>query len=320
MFIVALGLVAVAILLYYQRRRMGITQGPSQELSGLNAIKVMAFNSANYDDHTGWETRRGMIVNGILAANPDIICLSEIRFNPDNAGSTSNYQNMAEQLLKDLQATGNYVNASLVVTPFMYYPVYPNNTQVAYACPKVISPDGQTHLWEGLAVITRLKVLQSGAWYMPKPIFGTDNNFRGTQHLSVVLPDGVTTLEVFNTHFGLDEATLSYNAQATLQYMKPYLAAGSPCILVGDMNSDPTDTALQYLTAGGLVDVWPKLYPSVPGYTIPSNAPSERIDYVWGSANVAKGAVSMNLMYTQPDAKTGLFASDHLGLLASFQI
>eukprot|EP00759_Apiculatamorpha_spiralis_P052840 PhF_6_TR6033/c0_g1_i2/m.8708 len=300
-------------------RNTAIASSCTSVYTGTNALKLMAFNSANYDDHEGWTTRLELILDGIQQEAPDVICLSEIRLNPDSPYSSANYQNMAEQILMGLNNRGLYNGAKVVVTPFMYYPIV--GYQEEYACPKSLSKDQQTHYWEGLAVISKLPVGQSGQLYMPKPATGTDLNFRGTQHVVVTLPDGVNQLHVFNTHFGLDQGTLDYNAKATLSYMAPYVTGTNALsVLVGDMNADPTNNAIRSLKFAGLADVWAQLNPKDPGYTIPSDSPSTRIDYIWASRSVSKGAQTMQLMYTKPDPTTGLYASDHLGVVATFTI
>jgi endonuclease/exonuclease/phosphatase family metal-dependent hydrolase len=91
-----------------------------------------------------------------------------------------------------------------------------------------------------------------------------------------------------------------------------------PRLLVGDLNAEPGDPALQTLANGGLTDLWASLEPDQAGYTWPSNDPSKRIDYCWGDDTVAPAAQAIELVATQP--VNGIYASDHFGLLVTINL
>lgn len=87
-------------------------------------ISIVTLNLANYDDHHHWKKRLQLIVRSLLAADADLIALQETRMNPDHPSSKRTYQNMASQVLSELNKQGAYIGAQLVTQPTMYYPTY----------------------------------------------------------------------------------------------------------------------------------------------------------------------------------------------------
>jgi endonuclease/exonuclease/phosphatase family metal-dependent hydrolase len=262
-------------------------------------LELMTLNLANYDDHPDWPQRIQIIVDTILSGQPDVIAVQEVRFDPGQPTTQASYQGMAEQIVYLLNQSTAYAGLSIVSQPFMFYP----DAACHYPAPP---PDDR--LWEGLAILTRLPVTDTGAVFLTKT--GTDGNLRGTQYAAVTTPSG--TFYVFNTHFGLDETDRCSNAQQTLAYMSRF---DGPQLLLGDLNAIPGDPALEILTKGGLTDLWASLQPNANGYTYPSSAPAKRIDYAWANDTARPSAQAIQLVATQP--VEGIYASDHLGLLVT---
>lgn len=265
---------------------------------------VMTLNLANYDDHPDWSKRLQIIVTTILTEDPDVIAVQEVRFDPSQPTTQSSYQSMAEQIVYQLNqaAGGTYAGVNIVSQPLMFYP----DSSLHYPSPP---PDKQ--LWEGLAILSRLPVLETGSIFLSRT--GGDANLRGTQFATV--DAGGTAFTVLNTHFALDQTNRESNARQTLSYLD---GLSGPRLLVGDLNAVPGDPALAILTGGGLTDLWAQLEPDQNGYTWPSNDPSRRIDYCWGDASVASAATTIALVATQP--VNGIYASDHFGLLVTFTL
>ncbi|HEX2070135.1 MAG TPA: endonuclease/exonuclease/phosphatase family protein [Thermoleophilaceae bacterium] len=114
--------------------------------------------------------------------------------------------------------------------------------------------------------------------------------------------------------------------------------AGDRLIVVGDMNSDPNGaggsppTAWLVLTAAGLIDVWPALYPGDPGYECclrtdsltdpPSPSPFDhRIDQIFVRGDVRP--LNAKIVGTDPArsrTRSGLWASDHGGVVAKLKL
>src|SRR5436190_4950852 len=122
---------------------------------------VMTLNLANYDDHPDWSDRLQIIVDTILTENPDIIAVQEVRFDPSQPTTQSSYQSMAEQIvyLLDQASSGAYAGIDIVSQPLMFYP----DSSDHYPAPP---PNKQ--LWEGLAILSRLPVVQTGSIFLTR--------------------------------------------------------------------------------------------------------------------------------------------------------
>lgn len=301
-------------------------------------FKVVTFNIANYNDHGNWDVRVKLIADALANADADVVALQETRFDPDQASTKQSYQNMAEQILMSMNQRGSYAGASLDSQPTMFYPV--GGPQ--YPLP---AAQGSPSIWEGSSMMAKRKIVETGTRFLTKTTLCTDANLRATQYAMVDLssaraststlhklhPNRTRTAStnsslalpqqfyLFNTHFGLAGECLTNNARETVQYMQK-LCADSPCLLVGDLNATPDNPALQELVKGGLVDLWAKLYPSLPGYTFPSTGAIKRIDFGWANAVLMKNGnlKKVSIIGTQP--ANGIFASDHFGLLFEFDL
>jgi len=263
-------------------------------------LTIMTLNLANYDDHPDWSQRLQIIVDTITTAQPDVIAVQEVRFDPSQPTTQASYQSMSEQLVALLDRSASYAGLSIVTQPLMFYP----DSSEHYP-----APPPSTQKWEGLSILSRLPIVETGAIFLTKT--GSDGNLRGTQYAGVT--SASQTVYVFNTHFALDATDQLSNAQETVAYMARF---SGPQILVGDLNAVPSSPAVAVLTASGLTDVWASLEPDSNGYTWASNDPSKRIDYCFASA--AASPQSIALVATAP--VDGIYASDHFGLVTFFTI
>ncbi len=138
-----------------------------------------------------------------------------------------------------------------------------------------------------------------------------------------------------NTHLeaplaGVPETQALQFVQAT-ELVQGLTETTLPIILAGDFNSDaeptklyPPDATDSYdlIVASGYADAWHTLFPDDHGYTWPllSEAgepatPIERIDLIF-----SKGPIPLSIARTGTDPVGGLFASDHVGVVASFEL
>jgi endonuclease/exonuclease/phosphatase family metal-dependent hydrolase len=164
---------------------------------------------------------------------------------------------------------------------------------------------------------------------------GTFNVLRGYAYANVKL--GKRKFRFVDTHL---EAYLESTRVAQAQEL---VAPGGPIkgkrvIVVGDMNSDPNNAggsppgAWNVLTAGGLKDTWPALYPAKPGYECclktdsltdpPTPSPFDhRIDQIFVKGKVRP--LSARIVGTNPAnsrTKSGLWASDHGGVVTKLKL
>jgi len=286
----------------------------------------MTFNMANYDDHGNWPARIGLFVNLIVQNQPDVILLQEVRFNPDQPTTKVNYQNMAEQVLAALQARDQYRGAFHVHTPVEQIPLAPENQGYNVTSPAALSPTRNTIEWEGLSIISRVWIKETGCLWLTAPdkIDG-DRNTRGTQYAAIDLNHGVGApllLYLFNTHFAYTELDALQNVQDTINFIKRFeTISNGNYLLAGDFNMEPGSGPINLLyQSPDFVDMWFRIWGTqAPGLTFPASRPIKRIDYVFVSPAISKGALSITTCGNIPDS-TGVYASDHLGLIASFSI
>lgn len=280
--------------------------------------KFLTFNAANYDGHLKWPERLAMIAQGIIESEADIIALQEIRFNPNESSTHSSYQSMGEQILREIKGqdpdwcTQNS-GVTIVTAPAMYYPSMLAGTGWP-RCYPVPGPNGEE--WEGLAIISRLPILETGCRFLDVKDFAADSNRRNTQYAAIRLADG-STVGVFNPHFSYDKNNYPSNIDETIAYMAQY--SNLPTIIMGDMNVDPQTPSLKDLAEAGFYDLWALKRPDDPGFTAPFDNPPARIDYIWANSRIDPDRVrSIDLVLNKRVGDT--YPSDHFGVLAEIAI
>ncbi|UCH64637.1 MAG: T9SS type A sorting domain-containing protein, partial [Ignavibacterium sp.] len=93
--------------------------------------------------------------------------------------------------------------------------------------------------------------------------------------------------------------------------------------LTGDFNDEPNATSIQLLSNTGTdtfyVDCYNYVNPGSPGYTMPSDAPNRRIDYVFSKNTSSLVPFESNVVMNQPYSGNN-YCSDHLGVLTYFDV
>jgi endonuclease/exonuclease/phosphatase family metal-dependent hydrolase len=179
----------------------------------------------------------------------------------------------------------------------------------------------ETHLYEAL---------------MEFPVMGGSIQvLRGWIAVDVNISD--SRFKFVNTHL---ESPIPGDYLAGTQYLQERQAAQLiedldgvkiPIILAGDFNSDaehtnnyPSDNtnSYDYIVASGFHDAWDELRPNNPGFTWPllpvpeiNFEPFERIDLIFSN-----GPKAISIMRTGVDPVLGLYASDHAGVVAVFDL
>ncbi len=269
-------------------------------------MKLVTFNIANYNDHGDWDQRVQMIAQDLIDLDADVVGLQEVRFDPTQESTQTSYQNMGEEVLAaihDNPEGQNWAGTAIVTQPAMYYPIQ-NGQQNPWRYPDVETGA----FWEGLTILSRPGIVETGTLFLSKNNSCGDNNRRSTQFAAV--PDSDSVLYFFNAHFSYDQACLTDNVSETLAYMQRF---GTPQMLVGDFNATPDNSALQALRDAGFVDLWVQLHSDEDGYTYAAGDATKRIDYCWASADVAARVTSIERIGTKPNSN-GVYASDHYGL------
>eukprot|EP00698_Gefionella_okellyi_P025500 TRINITY_DN9366_c0_g1_i1.p1 TRINITY_DN9366_c0_g1~~TRINITY_DN9366_c0_g1_i1.p1 ORF type:complete len:282 (-),score=56.57 TRINITY_DN9366_c0_g1_i1:76-795(-) len=167
----------------------------------------------------------------------------------------------------------------------------------------------------GIAILSKHPILDTRVLRYNKPGTNTPPEDCGTpadkdfcQGALAVLVNVTTTtsgplqLWFVTTHLGLQGAQEDETKQ-----LVPFLTSlGSHVVLCGDMNSVPTDPAMQVLRDAHLQDMWQSCGTG-PGFTFNSAAPFERIDFIYRAPKLAP--VKCNAFV--PDTQ----ASDHRPLV-----
>ena len=279
-------------------------------------MRVVTLNLGNYNDVAHWEQRSQRIAGALIDLEADVVGLQEVRFDPDQISTRESYQNMAEQVLRTIRETTGgeaWAGTKLVSQPAMYYPTVEGGEN-PWEYPQLAEGDLDRQWWEGLSLLSRSPVGETGSRFLSRGSDCTDANRRIVQQSATGELD--TQVYVFNTHFALTEACRAANVDETLAYMS---RSSGDQLLVGDLNATPDDPTLEPLREAGLVDLWQELHPDAAGHTYPSDAPAKRIDYCWASPDLAARAIAIELILTEPDPD-GVYASDHLGLCVTFEV
>lgn len=287
--------------------------------NGNKPITIMTLNLANYNDHAYWDERLAMIADEIQKNHADIIALQETRFDPGHPSSQRTYQDMAQQILYLLNTRGDYLDATVVTQPVMYYPNRSRSSALgmhAYPLPANLSPTGQSFYWEGLSIISKLPIQETGSVFLSMPSNCTDINQRNTQYIKV--ENQGKPLYIANIHFAYHQPCTITNAQETMKYLNP-IVKDQAMLMLGDFNATPASPIFPMLTAEGMTDMWLKLRPQDPGDTSNSSYPTKRIDFILANAAALRdmnGSESIKLVCDK--SKGGLFCSDHNGVALTY--
>jgi len=285
------------------------------------AFKVMTINMANYDDHGNWPNRVKLFVSVISDKQPDIIIFQEVRFNPDQPDTKKTYQNMAEEVLSLLQNSNMYRGAYHTHIPVERIPLAPGNLGYNVPTPAALSPLNTTIEYEALSIISKYWIKETGCCWLASPnTVLNDLNTRATQYAAIDMSNGQgPLLYVFNIHLSTDVNDAINNANETIAYIRKLVDVDKDYfLLAGDFNMEPPQAPITILNSTGyLTDMFYHFWPVSPGYTYPSLNPIKRIDYMFLSSQLLQKASSIYITANRPDT-TGVYASDHFGLLATF--
>ena len=245
-----------------------------------------------------------MLADTIVAQRVDIAALQELRFDAthasegDSAGGGAD--GMVAHIVEELRARGRHC---------------------AYRLHQSHQYSGGAH-WEGKAVLLcgdGWEVHTDEALPLRKPPSSGDANSRNLQLLEVSRFGGAR-LAIANAHFSYVRSEYEANIAQTLEVVQRRWAH-MPCFLLGDINVEPHDVALQPMQRA-LVDLWARQMrrqgrQADKGYTA-SKKPI-RIDYVFGNRRAAALASDVTLVANVPN-EDGLFASDHLPIVVTLNL
>ncbi len=266
--------------------------GGSGGSSSAATIRVMTINVWNaYFNNADVDQRTQMVADAITAFKPDFVAMQEVV-------QSSSIQNRAEVIA---QATGyewDYEQSYEV--PFLYQ--------------------------EGIALLSRWPIAWRDFVELPhKDLAG--------QVTRLVLAAGILTphgeVNVFATHMIVDPDQVMKADQALAAWLfMSVFPSERPGFFAGDLNADPDTLAMQFLRGeashqaetGDLIDAWSTVNPGEDGFTIPSDGPDRRIDYVYVVPGTAPLPTvdACQLVFDTPEQ--GVYASDHIGVMCDFTL
>jgi len=254
-------------------------------------MTVMTFNIWNYT--RPWKERRLMIAELIKRHRPIAVALQETRHDFRFERGKGQGEQLADM-------TGYHAT---VAVGQVYLPI-----------PRV---DESVTI---LTTETPVKSVQRELTRLPRE--RADENRRVC--LGVLLHVNGQDVYVFSTHFSLSARARLSNALETVHFITE-VSGLAPAIVMGDLNATPDEAAIQFLhgefnedgETGDFIDCWTAAHPDSPGFTFASFDPIRRIDYAF-ARSLPTGAISAEVI--GGEAKGGVYASDHLGLVIDLPI
>jgi len=255
-----------------------------------DSIKIMTYNIQGMKPGTNPGLRLAYIIENLKELDPDIIGLQEINETLDGGVLDNQCKQIAEALGDHFGITYNY---------------YMEFTHLSW--------DNQYR--EYIGIISKYPVEEEGFYQLITGVFP-----RKVVWNHIDTPFG--KINFFNTHLSFNSQSVRIQqSQQLLEYMQDinnqFTASGS--ILCGDFNDPPgTLTITQITETGGdttYYDSFNQANPGIPGYTVPSNAPNTRIDYIFYS-NVSGFHVDSSRVVMDTPFTGELYCSDHLGVLS----
>jgi endonuclease/exonuclease/phosphatase family metal-dependent hydrolase len=253
-------------------------------------LKVITYNIMGMKPGTDPPTRLYYIIQNLKVLNPDIIGLQEINESLSGGGADNQAKVIADSL-----------SSYFGITYYYYY--------------------SQTHLsWnnqfkEFIGIISKHPVEQQGFYQLVAGAFP-----RKVVWNLINTPLG--KINFFNTHFDylntsvrLQQATqtISYITQQENQYQS------IATILTGDFNDTPGSSPINYILNANFWDTFAEANPGLTGYTVPSNAPTSKIDYVFYKYTGQLIIDSSKVIMDQPYSGNS-YCSDHLGVMTTFSL
>lgn len=117
---------------------------------------------------------------------------------------------------------------------------------------------------------------------------------------------GGEALRLYSTHFDFGVEHDAVRKEAAEALIADFPASGW-VVVGGDLNAAPNEPAIDVL-GDALTDWWSSANPSSAGLTFPADAPTRRIDYLFGPALALVGAKLLD------ESEGGTWLSDHRGV------
>ncbi len=246
-------------------------------------MKILTLNT--WQERGPWRLRWELILQWIEENQPNLICFQEV-FNADWA--------------QQVKSKTGY--------PYLVFHPEPS----------------------GLMILSQHDI-NSSACYTMKTKSPTENYQRYVLFAEIKI--GKQRLGLFNTHLSwkLDEGAVREKQIDELMAFARAKSEGGEVFICGDFNAPPSAPEIQkMILKGELTDAFGKTYPDIDGFTWNNEnpyvrncahpMPDRRIDYVfYRSKGLTFGGLKEIKIVMNKPAYTGIWPSDHFGLLAQFE-
>jgi endonuclease/exonuclease/phosphatase family metal-dependent hydrolase len=256
-------------------------------------VKVMTYNLQGMKPGTDPETRLINIIEKLKVIDPDIIGLQEINESLNGGGIDNQAKRIADSLSAFFGVEYHY---------FISFTHLSWNNQFR----------------EFVGIISKYPVEEEGFLSLVPGVFP-----RKLVWNYINTPLG--KINFFNTHLSFNSASVRFQqVQQIIPYIENIESAnpGIATILTGDFNDQPFASSIQLLTETGTdtfyISTFAEVNPGDPGYTMPSNAPNAKIDYVFYK-NTGSLAIDTSIIVMDQPYSGNNFCSDHLGILTTFK-
>ncbi|MBU0692042.1 endonuclease/exonuclease/phosphatase family protein [bacterium] len=256
-------------------------------------LKVVTYNLQGMRPGSNWQVRMVFIVQYLEELDPDVICLQEINETTTGGGEDNMARTIADELSEHFGTTYHYYFAQ---------------THIAW-----------DQFYEGIGIVSKYPVTNEGFRSLPQSTFP-----RKVAWNRIDSPLGF--LNIFSTHLAYqsgDNAIRVQQVETIMEYISETEAANpsAAAILGGDFNttpgSDPINLLVNDTPESEYTDTFAEANPGQNGYTVPAEAPTSRIDFLFyrntGSLLIDTSYVVMNATYDGSH-----YPSDHLGVMTVF--
>ncbi|MCF7823085.1 MAG: endonuclease/exonuclease/phosphatase family protein [Candidatus Marinimicrobia bacterium] len=249
-------------------------------LEARDGLRILSYNIEGMKPGSHFESRLEAIIRELKDLDPDVMGFQEVA--QDTSG-----KNMAYIIADSLSA---YSGED--------YHVYWQSTHVAYS----------SYL-EGLAIISRLPVVQSGYYDLPPGVFQR-------KALWSLIDLNGNQLHFFTTHLSYrdeDNELRIKQVQALKSFIETKTSSNNGLfILTGDFNCTPQTDPIAQLA--DYSSVWTLENPEQPGFTFPATHPEHKIDYIFMDKDAKDRIRAVTLEFD--NTYDGInYPSDHFGLM-----
>jgi len=173
---------------------------------------------------------------------------------------------------------------------------------------------------EGIGILSRHIILDSDVAELPPGVFQ-----RKALWCRILTSSGIVNFVDTHLSFGNQQQQRILQVEAIKAFISQKSAdsVAFANILCGDFNSIPNSPPILLLTVPDTngtvyIDSWEETNPGQPGYTVPSDNPSERIDYIFIKDGESGGVIGSEVVFEEPNAN-GIYPSDHLGVFSTLK-